>query len=835
MVGGKILLVDDNSVNRAILKKILGETYSFLEAEDGASALEIIHREYPDIAAVFLDIIMPVMDGYTFLIERRKSPRLSAIPVIAMTQNENSKAELEALELGATDFILKPYEPMLVRQRLANILLLSENAALKNSAERDDLTHVYNKITFFRKAAELMHSDNCADYDIIYVNVEQFKLINDLFGTTEGDSLLVYVAGILQCCAHDFKGICGRLHSDNFAMCVRRQKNYQECMVARNYDVIKQYRIDFKLVLRYGVYQADDCSVAVNVMCDRANLALKSVKGQFNKYLSYYDSSLRSKLLEEQSITNEMKYALEAGQFVAYYQPKYDLATEEIIGAEALVRWIHPEKGIVPPDKFIPLFEKNGFITYLDCYIWEEVCKEIRHWIDMGHEPLPISVNLSRVDVYNPLLCDVLTGLTQKYNIDPKLLELEITESAYTESAEQLICTVKKLKTMGYIVGMDDFGSGYSSLNMLHELPIDVLKLDMRFMKNTNRTNKESSGNILNFVMGLSKWMDIPVIAEGIETKEQGMFLRGMGCSKGQGYYFSKPLPREEFEALLSQTQASGDKKRVRAISAFVDLASMWDSDSSFNAIFNGCVGALAIYEFMGDTLAFVRGNDRYYEMLGLKRDEIFSVAKNIIDRIHCDDREAFLQALRDARDGGVGFEIDNRWYHPNSGQLRWYHRELKVIHRADERTIFLGSMFDITPKKELAESLMRQKNFYEDLVNTVPCGIIRFSCDSELRVLRVNKAAAKLLGFDPADFEKKPRFYGDYIEKSCPGLKQEMLDTLAKMKPGEIATMKYSIVSEKGKLVWLHDSFQIVYDENGNLCGRSVIIDVNDVQGQWI
>ncbi|MEG1799339.1 MAG: EAL domain-containing protein, partial [Synergistaceae bacterium] len=536
--------------------------------------------------------------------------------------------------------------------------------------------------------------------------------------------------------------------------------------------------------------------------------------------------------LEEQNITREMKSALEAGQFVAYYQPKYDLATEEIVGAEALVRWIHPEKGIIPPDKFIPLFERNGFITYLDCHIWEEACKEIRRWIDLGHEPIPISVNLSRVDVYNPLLCEVLGALTTKYKIDPKLLELEITESAYTESTEQLICTVKKLKSMGHTVGMDDFGSGYSSLNMLNELPIDVLKLDMRFMKDANRTNKRSSGNILNFVVGLSKWMDIPVIAEGIETKEQGMFLRGMGCSKGQGYYYSKPMPREQFEELLGKSQAPMDKGRVRAISAFVDLNEMWDSDSSFNAIFNGCVGALAIYEFMGDTLAFVRGNDRYYEMLELNRDDVFSVAKNVIDCIYSDDRDVFLTELRMARDGNAGFEIENRWYIPNSGDLRWFHREMKVIHRAEERTIFLGSLYDITSEKELAESLMRQKNFYEDLVNTVPCGIVRFSNDSDLRVLRVNKAAADLLGFEPGDLDKRPRFYGDYIKNSDPKLKQQMLDILSKMKPGEISTMKYSIISEKGKRVWVHDAFQLVYAEDGSLCGRSVIIDIDDVHG---
>ncbi len=834
MVAQKILVVDGNSINRAILKKILGAEYVVLEAANGEEALTILNHEHCDIAAVLLDIIMPVMDGYQFLTERKKSRILSSIPVIAMTQWEDSSTELKALEYGATDFVPKPYEPTVIRQRLVNILLLREAAALRNTAERDDLTRVYNKVTFYQKTAEKILSGDGKEYDIIYANIEQFKLINDLFGSQEGDNLLIYTAQMLKGCAHDFNGICGRLHSDIFALCVERQEDYQKLLVSPNMDKIREYKLDFKIIIRYGVYQIDDKSVSVNVMCDRANLAIKSIKGKFEKYIACYDESLRRKLLEEQEITREMKSALDSGQFVAYYQPKFDLATEEIIGAEALVRWIHPQKGLICPDKFIPLFESNGFIVYLDCYIWEEVCKQIRNWIDNGHRPLPISVNLSRVDVYNPALCDILCGLVKKYNIPTELLELEITESAYTESAEQLISTLSTLKKLGFIVQMDDFGSGYSSLNMLNELPIDTLKLDMRFISTTQRWKKDSSGNILNFVMGLSKWMDIPVIAEGIETKEQGLFLRGMGCNSGQGYYFSKPLPQSEFEGLLLASQSSLSKKRPQKVSAFVSLEEMWNADSRFNTIFNSCVGALGIYEFMGDTLAFVRGNDRYYEVVGVNRAAVFSVAKNIIDTVHEDDKEEFLRKLKEAKEDNCSFEIEHRLFCPQKhDKVCWFHREMKVIHRADDRTIFLGLIYNVTEEKELAGEISVQKEFYQELCDTVPCGIVRFACEPEFPLLRINRTAEVMLGISKEDLPALKTKMSEYIPDGYGNITADKYNMLLKMKFGEAASLEYPIVSKKGRKMWLHDTFQVVKGEDGITYYRSVLTDITEQREQ--
>ena len=251
-----------------------------------------------------------------------------------------------------------------------------------------------------------------------------------------------------------------------------------------------------------------------------------------------------------------MEDALADNQFFVYLQPKYRIKDENLVGAEALVRWIHPELGFQAPDKFIPLFEKNGFITKLDQYIWDKTCALIREWDDKGHTPISVSVNVSRADIYNADLADILIEIVEKYDLAPSRLHLEITESAYTENPKQIIDTVSHLRELGFIIEMDDFGSGYSSLNMLNEMPIDILKLDMKFIQ--NETAKPNSQGILQFIIDLARWMHVSVVAEGVETKEQLKRLSEIGCDYVQGYYFAKPMPQAEFEKLLCN---QGNKK----------------------------------------------------------------------------------------------------------------------------------------------------------------------------------------------------------------------------------------------------------------------------------
>lgn len=542
-----ILLVDDNVVNRQILFKILSDEYDILQAEDGQEALEILKLHGGQVSAVLLDLVMPVMDGYEFLIEQQKFSEIRSIPVIATTQKEGEETEVKALSMGAYDFLAKPYKPAIIKHRLANTIRLRETASAMNTVEHDRLTGLYNKEFFYQKSELILNSNSGKLFDMVCVDIEHFKLVNDLFGTEEGDNLLKYLANDLKERASNI-GISGRIGPDTFVTLLPHRTDYCKEMFAEVTSSLNEYPMNINIVLRFGIYEIDDTTIPVNVMCDRAKLAIESIKGKYEVYFSYYDQSIRNKMLLERTIVDNMKEALTKNQFQIYYQPKYDLSTEKIIGAEALVRWQHPENGFMTPDEFIPLFEKNGFITDLDMYVWEGACKEIYNIRKLGIDPLPISVNVSRVDIYNPSLTDMLMDLVKKYDIEPKYLHLEITESAYTENPRQLIDVVQTLKNVGFVIEMDDFGTGYSSLNMLNELPIDMLKLDMRFLQNKININ---DNNIISFIISLAKWMNLEVVAEGVETREQVTMLQNMDCNYAQGYYYARPMPQIDYEKLL--------------------------------------------------------------------------------------------------------------------------------------------------------------------------------------------------------------------------------------------------------------------------------------------
>ena len=248
-----------------------------------------------------------------------------------------------------------------------------------------------------------------------------------------------------------------------------------------------------------------------------------------------------------------MKGSLRRGEFLVYLQPKYELMSERIVGAEALVRWLHPQLGFISPARFIPIFEQNGFIYQLDKYVWEKTCQLLKDDIDHGRPVLPISINVSRIDLYSPNIVKVFEELIDKYDIPPKLLELELTESAYVENPQQIIEIAKELQARGFPILMDDFGSGYSSLNMLKDMPVDILKIDLKFLSDTQGDDHGRGGNIMTSVVRMAKWLDVPVIAEGVETQAQVDFLRTIGCECVQGFFYSKPVPIEVYEDLVTK------------------------------------------------------------------------------------------------------------------------------------------------------------------------------------------------------------------------------------------------------------------------------------------
>ena len=542
----RILIVEDNDLNRAMLYEILSNEYQVLEAENGQEALDILKQQKEEIALILLDVMMPVMDGYTFLDRIKEETDLALIPVIVMTQSDSEADEVTALAHGATDFVPKPYRPKVILHRVANIIKLRETAAIVNLLQYDRLTGLYSKEFFYQKVRERLEKEPETEFTIVCSNIENFKLYNDNYGIPAGDILLQRIAGMLQ-----EKGgpdsICGRFGADRF-LCMRERYKEQEDRKV----FLDDYNPSIKnAIMKWGIFEITDRTISVEQMCDRALLAADSIKGQYNQHFAVYDDTLRGKLLREKAITDSMERALEEEQFKVYFQPKYSLNEECMSGAEALVRWIHPEWGFMSPGEFIPLFEKNGFIPQLDQYIWEQVCVKLKEWKEKGYRIVPVSVNVSRADVYQIDLVEMLVELTQKYQVPPSCLHLEITESAYAENPVQIIDTVHQLRSHGFVIEMDDFGSGYSSLNMLTQMKVDILKLDMAFVQ--NEIAKPIDQSILSYIISMAHWMDLSVVAEGVETREQLERLRELGCDYVQGYYFTKPIPDQEYEKLLKE------------------------------------------------------------------------------------------------------------------------------------------------------------------------------------------------------------------------------------------------------------------------------------------
>ena len=546
-----ILIVDDSELDRSILADILQEKYKVFTAANGRDALAVLHENGDHIAVILLDLYMPVMNGYEFLSVQQADEVIADIPVIVITQQDNNDAEIEALSYGASAYLTKSYDRELILQKIGDEIRKQEVDYLMKTIDLDTLTGCYNREGFCKKAQDLLREE--AVYDIIAFDIEQFRVVNDIYGIHEGDRLLQYLARIMTGFARENGGICGRISGDCFVMLLVRKNGYEE-MVGYVDKAMERYPLQMKIVVRFGIYQIEDRTIDVTVMYDRAVLAVKRIKGKYGEAYAYFDDSMRNELLLEKEITNSMQQALADGEFLVYLQPKCNLKTEEYVGAEALIRWMNPERGLLPPAQFIPIFEKTGFITEVDLYVWEQVCRMLARWKQENRTLIPISVNVSRADLYHSDFMDRILELMDKYDIESSLLHMEITETVYTENQNQILDMVNQMEKLGFKVEMDDFGSGYSSLNMLKEAPVDEIKLDMRFLSAADPYGRAEE--ILHMIITMGNHMKLSIIAEGVETEQQKVMLQGFGCNKAQGYFYARPMREAEYTELLKKEKA---------------------------------------------------------------------------------------------------------------------------------------------------------------------------------------------------------------------------------------------------------------------------------------
>ena len=545
-----VMIVDDEEINRLMLGNILENEYEVVYANNGQEAWDLLNGDEKDISLLLLDLLMPVMDGFELITKLKEDDELKRIPVIVMTSEK--EAEVKSIKLGASDFITKPYDmPEVILARCERIIKLSEETRLIRSTEKDAVTGLFTRDYFFEYIRQIeAHFKNTID--ALVFNIDHFHLVNEMYGRNTGDSILMRVAEALEEVLRPNAIISCRTEADTFYVYCTHIEDYAP-LVAKIQEKLDTASFPSKIRLRLGIYQEADPDVEAELRFDRAKIACNRIRGDYSTSVTYYDKELYQRSIYHERLIKDVEEAIANEDFKVFFQPKYDITADvpKLRSAEALIRWIHPELGMISPGDFIPLFESNGLIQKVDHYVWKKAAKQIREWKDKYNYDIAVSVNVSRIDIFDPELQNKLREILKENGLNERELMLEITESAYADNANTLIGVTESLRNSGFLIEMDDFGSGYSSLNMITTLPIDVLKLDMKFVRNMEKDEK--SMKLVELIIDISKFLNVPVVAEGVETQSQLDTLKKMGCNVIQGYYFSKPVPAEEFEKFIEK------------------------------------------------------------------------------------------------------------------------------------------------------------------------------------------------------------------------------------------------------------------------------------------
>ena len=608
----------------------------------------------------------------------------------------------------------------------------------------DAATGLLGKEAFFDEAAAYLRHSGARDVSIVCFDVDHFKLFNDLHGLDCGDELLRYLGRALALrFSPDGAQPLARLAADTFALCATgiRPERVERILV----DISSECPNGIDAIVRAGVYRIEDPASPVSIMCDRAVIALRTVKGSYFDRVALYDPGMREALVLEREFVAGIESALREDRIELFLQPKCNIRTGKIVGAEALARWRHPERGIVAPGEFIPLIERNGLVRSLDLRVWEKTAAWIRGLIDEGVQPVPVSVNVSRADIYLVDVAAELHALVERYGIEPSLIEVEITESAYSERPDRIVAAFDELAERGFTVLMDDFGSGYSSLNMLKDINVDVLKIDMRFLDRDDRRSKD----IMESVIRMARWLDLPVIAEGVETREQVNFLLDVGCSYAQGYYYARPMEAAAFEALLTdgskvQHEQCALQDARRPILDFRDLL---HENTISDRMLSSIIGSVALYSYADGDLRLIRGNEAYRRLIATLGEGVNGAEEggSLLPFVHDEDRDALVAAaeetVRSCPDDGV--EVVVRRMGTNG--CHWHKMRLFHLNTTNGSATVYGSVTDVTERMEYMEALRKSEQRFEMTLEA--SGTVVFELDIPTRTARYSEFLQQAFG----------------------------------------------------------------------------------------
>lgn len=658
MKKANILIVDDVEINREMLATILESEYTVHQASNGREAIEMLEDKQCNYRLVILDIMMPVLDGYGVLEYMEKKDILRNIPVIIISGNSSEISVLRAYEYGAVDFFSKPFNSKIIKKRVRDLLDLYDRDC------KDMLTGGYSRIGFLREVEEILSTAGDEnDYAIMYFDIKNFKAVNELYGLEGGDIILkVFYQNLLE---SPWKPILvSRIEADHFACFVESNKIELDELNQRMDEEWKLYGKTIHLFARCGIYHIEDKSLSVSGMIDRARLAKQLIGEGSTKLYAVFDDEMRMHYVDQAEVLSEFAEGITNGEFKVYYQPVVEAGTGNLVSAEALVRWIHPERGFISPAAFIPALEKNGLISKLDWYMIQSVYDFIEDRYQKGLSVVPVSVNLSWTDFYDE---EVMNHILEKLKHVPfprDLIRCEVTETSFA-SQEQNCCSIlAELRDNGVKILLDDFGSGYSSFGMLQSYSFDILKIDMSFIRQIEENAKVR--NIIRTIIDMCHQIGIKVIAEGAESKEQAVFLKNNECDYIQGYYYSKPLAEKEFVEYVEKYGSEGRIAEPRlteegGLRSYFKEGLNYISDEARQVValeshqisrvlsMNHAVGVVSGIVDDEFSIGFI--SDIGLDIIGYTMNELIERTKgSYLKLIAPEDREAFISNVEDER-----------------------------------------------------------------------------------------------------------------------------------------------------------------------------------------
>lgn len=602
-----------------------------------------------------------------------------------------------------------------------------KSTVVYSGMERNEMTGLLKKRSFIREAENRLSNQNGKKWCLVSIDIENFKLFNEWYGHDEGDLLMVQIGAALLEAGDRTGGTAGYFGQDDFCLMVPFDMEEIGTLYDDIASLVSSRGGNVGFLPAFGICKVEnDCSTLD--LLDRSSLAAEAAKSSYRNRVRIFEKNMYLRTDEEYHVLTKFFQALRQHEVVFYLQPQCRASSGKIVGAEALARWIKPDGTVIPPDEFIPVLEKRGLISDLDMYIWDEVCRWQREWIDSGHTPLPVSLNVSVADILHTNLTSVFENLTDKYKLERRLIKIEITESSYISNTALVRDTVLSLREKGFTVLMDDFGSGYSTLNMLKTLNIDIVKLDAQFLS-MDESNEEKSIRILESVTNMTKTIGVPIIVEGVETEMQKDFLLDLGCRYIQGYYFYKPMPTSDYEKLISNPELIDTSGiRFKSNQQF-RLRELLDNNIYSDTMLNNILGPCALYSLHGKDIDIIRYNEQFYEAVDIP---------NFVDRLTRIQRfmpktdvapmiKTLGAAVQDKLNGAKGVYH----FYKTNGSLTTFYMHFYYLHNEGECQIFYGSVQNITRLSNLEKQVDLLARISADTVlflSRLPDNEIRFT-----------------------------------------------------------------------------------------------------------